>query len=207
MSSLNQGVIDLSTATLPLSTRDEAQNLDRGAVGLICLITTEVSLFSIFVTAYLFFMGKSPTGPYPADVLTVPVWATICLLSSSLTVEMAVRSLRAKATGRFQAWMGVTILLGLEFLRQTGLEWSKLINVDGLTIATNVFGSTYYALVGLHATHVIIGLSLLLLVLLAGMRGAKLHAHERRIEYLSWYWHFVDVVWIVVFTVVYVIGR
>jgi len=189
------------------TTESEVQNLDRGKVGLICLLTTEVALFSIFVTAYLFFLGKSPTGPYPPDVLIVPVWGTICLLSSSLTAELAVRGLRAKAKGRFQLWLGITILLGAEFLRQTGIEWRKLINVDGLTIATNVFGTTYYSLVGLHASHVVIGLTLLLLVFMLGLRGASLDAHERRIELLSWYWHFVDAVWVVVFTVVYVIGR
>lgn len=197
-----------TAAALPLSTTEsEVQNLDRGKVGLICLLTTEVALFSIFVTAYLFFLGKSPTGPYPADVLIVPVWGTICLLSSSLTAELAVRGLRAKAKGRFQLWLGITILLGAEFLRQTGIEWRKLINVDGLTIATNVFGTTYYSLVGLHASHVVIGLTLLLLVFMLGLRGASLDAHERRIELLSWYWHFVDAVWVVVFTVVYVLGR
>jgi cytochrome c oxidase subunit 3/cytochrome o ubiquinol oxidase subunit 3 len=186
---------------------DESQNLDRGKVGLVCLILTEISLFSIFVTAYLFFIGKSATGPQPADVLTFPIWATFCLLSSSLTAEMAVRSLRDNAKGRFQLWLGLTILLGAEFLRQTAVEWNKLINTDHLTIATNVFGTTYYSLVGLHATHVVIGLLLLLLVLLLSFGGAQMHKHERRFEILSWYWHFVDAVWIVVFTVVYVIGR
>jgi cytochrome c oxidase subunit 3/cytochrome o ubiquinol oxidase subunit 3 len=199
--------LDMSTAATLSPSATEAQNLDRGKVGLICLLLTEVALFSIFVTAYLFFLGKSPTGPYPADVLIVPVWGTICLLSSSLTAELAVRSLRANAMRRFQLWLGITILLGLEFLRQTGIEWRKLINVDGLTISTNVFGTTYYSLVGLHASHVVIGLTLLLLVFVLGLGGASLHKHERRIELLSWYWHFVDAVWVVVFTVVYIIGR
>ena len=197
-----------TAAALPLSTaQSEVQNLDRGKVGFVCLILTEVALFSIFVTAYLFFMGKSQTGPYPADVLTVPVWGTICLLSSSLTAELAVRSLRANVKARFQLWLGVTILLGAEFLRQTAIEWHKLIRVDGLTISTNVFGTTYYSLVGLHASHVVIGLTLLLLVFALGLNGTSLHRHERRVELLSWYWHFVDAVWVVVFTVVYIIGR
>jgi cytochrome c oxidase subunit III len=197
-----------TAATLPLSvTKNEAHNLDRGKVGLVCLLLTEIALFSIFVTAYLFFIGKSATGPQPADVLTLPVWATICLLSSSLTVEMAVRGLKAGAKSRFLLWMGLTILLGAEFLRQTGIEWNKLINKDGLTIATNVFGTTYYSLVGLHASHVVIGLTLLLLVFLLGLRAPSLQKYEHRIELLGWYWHFVDAVWVVVFTVVYVIGR
>jgi len=194
--------------TIPFNgVENEARNLDRGKVGLVALILTEVALFSIFVTGYLFFMGKSTTGPYPADVLTLPIWATICLLSSSVTAEIAVRALRRNSTGQFQVWLGLTILLGAEFLRQTGIEWRKLINVDGLTISTNVFGTTYYSLVGLHASHVVIGLTLLLLVFALGLRGANLHKQERRIELLSWYWHFVDAVWVVVFTVVYVIGR
>jgi cytochrome c oxidase subunit III len=197
-----------NAAALPLSAaQSEEQNLDRGKVGLVCLILTEVALFSIFVTAYLFFMGKSQTGPYPADVLNVPIWATICLLSSSLTAELAVRALRKKSRAAFQLWLGATILLGAEFLRQTYIEWHKLITVDGLTISTNVFGSTYYSLVGLHASHVLIGLTLLLLVFLLGLRVPSLHLHQHRIELLSWYWHFVDAVWVVVFTVVYVIGR
>jgi len=198
----------MSTAALPFNaTSNEAQNLDRGKVGVVCLLLTETALFSIFVTAYIFFIGKSPTGPFPADVLTLPVWATVCLLSSSITIEMAVRGLRGGAMGRFQLWMGATILLGAEFLRQTGIEWNKLINKDGLAIATNVFGTTYYSLVGLHATHVVIGLTLLLLVFLLGLRGPSLQKYEHKIELLGWYWHFVDAVWVVVFTVVYVIGR
>ncbi len=195
------------TAAYPANASEhQARNLDRGKVGLICLLLTEVALFSIFVTAYIFFIGKSATGPTPTEVLTMPIWATICLLSSSLTVELAVRGLR-KSSVQFLLWMGITILLGAEFLRQTGIEWRKLINVDQLTISTNVFGTTYYSLVGLHASHVVIGLTLLLLVFVLGLTGARLPAYQHQIHLLSWYWHFVDVVWIVVFTVVYVIGK
>jgi cytochrome c oxidase subunit III len=185
----------------------EESLMDRGKVGVICLIATEATIFLIFVIAYVFYIGKSLTGPFPNEVLTLPIWASVCLLSSSLTVEMAVRGLRADARGRFLLWMGLTILLGLEFLRQTGIEWHKLIYQDHLTISTNLFGTTYYSLVGLHGSHVIIGLTLLSLVFLLSLSGVKLHAHERRVELLSWYWHFVDAVWIVVFTVVYWLGR
>jgi cytochrome c oxidase subunit 3 len=187
---------------------DETTLLDRGKVGLICLIFTEVALFSIFVTAYVFYIGKSLNGPYPKDVLTLPIWATICLLSSSATVEMAVRSLRRHQAGVFKLWLGLTILLGAEFLHQTAVEWHKLITQDHLTIATNLFGTTYYSLVGLHASHVVIGLTLLTLVLIIALGGVNLAGpQERRVELLSWYWHFVDAVWVVVFTVVYLIGR
>jgi cytochrome c oxidase subunit 3/cytochrome o ubiquinol oxidase subunit 3 len=198
----------MAAATLtPARVAEDAQNLDRGKVGIIALFLTESSLFAIFVTAYLFFIGESKTGPYPNDVLTVPTWATICLLSSSVTIEFAVRSLRANALGRFKLLLGATVLLGFEFLRQTALEWQKLIYHDGLTISTNVFGTTFYALVGLHASHVLIGATLLLLVLLLSLGGAQVRKYEHKIELLGWYWHFVDAIWVVVFTVVYGVGR
>lgn len=197
---------EATISTLP--PLEEITLVDRGKAGLACLILTEIALFSIFVVAYIFYMGKSLNGPFPKDVLDLPVWATICLLSSSATVEMAVRSLRKHQAGAFKLWLGVTILLGAEFLHQTAAEWHTLITRDHLTIATNLFGTTYYSLVGLHASHVVIGLTLLTLVLVVALRGFDLEGpHERRVELISWYWHFVDAVWIVVFIVVYVIGR
>jgi cytochrome c oxidase subunit 3 len=179
---------------------------DRGRVGVICLITTETALFTIFVVAYLFYIGKSLTGPFPKDVLEFPVWATIALLSSSLTVFMAEHSVKHGRMGAFKLWLAVTILLGAEFLRQTGIEWYQLIEHDHLTITTNLFGTTFYSLVGLHASHVTIGLTLLLLTFLISL-GGGMKSQARRFEFLSWYWHFVDAVWIVVFTVVYIVGK
>jgi cytochrome c oxidase subunit III len=179
---------------------------DRGRVGVLCLITTEIALFTIFVVAYLFYIGKSVTGPYPKDVLTLPIWATICLLSSSITVFLAEHAVKHRRMGAFKLWLGITILLGAEFLRQTGIEWKELIEQHHLTITTNLFGTTFYPLVGLHASHVTLGLILLLLTLLISL-GGGMNTQARRFEFLSWYWHFVDAVWIVVFTVVYIVGR
>ncbi len=107
----------------------------------------------------------------------------------------------------FKLWLGITILLGAEFLRQTGLEWHELIYEKHLTVSTNVFGTTFYSLVGLHASHVIVGLTFLLLVFILTMIGFPMQTQLRRVLFLSWYWHFVDAVWIVVFTVVYIIGK
>jgi cytochrome c oxidase subunit III len=179
---------------------------DRGRVGVLCLIATEFAIFSIFVVAYVFYIGKSLPGPTPSQVLELPIWATICLLSSSITVAIAERALNANRVRDFKIWTGVTILLGLEFLRNTAVEWRHLINDFHLTITTNLFGTTFYSLVGLHASHVVIGLTLLLLTFILGLRGS-MQGQGRRFELLSWYWHFVDAVWVAVFTVVYVIGR
>jgi cytochrome c oxidase subunit 3/cytochrome o ubiquinol oxidase subunit 3 len=190
------GVIEQSGWTLP----------DRGRVAVLCLFTTEFALFSIFVVAYIFYIGKSLTGPTSSQVLELPIWATICLLSSSVTVAIAERALKGNRIQQFKLWTGATILLGLEFLRNTAVEWRHLIQEFHLTITTNLFGTTFYSLVGLHASHVAIGLTLLLLALVLGLRGS-MQGQARRFELLSWYWHFVDAVWVAVFTVVYVIGR
>jgi cytochrome c oxidase subunit III len=199
-------VANANTLTLPAET-GEWLLPSRRKVGVTGLITTESALFTIFVTAYLFYVGKSATGPYPKQVLDLPILATICLLSSSLTVVLAERAFRRGHHRGFQFWWLFTILLAAEFLGSTAFEWQRLIFKDHLTIATNLFGTTYYSLVGLHASHVIVGLTLLVLVLILSLRGQVKQAHAEHIEMLSWYWHFVDGIWVIVFSVVYVIGR
>ena len=179
----------------------------RGPVGILLFILAESSLFVVFVVAYLYYIGRSLTGPTPREVLQFPVVMTVCLLSSSLTVHLAVRALRSGSTARFLSYWAATILLGAAFLAGTAREWHELITVHHLTIRTNLFGSTYYALVGLHASHVTAGLLMLLIVAVFGFGGRVRSNHVERTEVLSIYWHFVDVVWIVVVTVVYVIGR
>ena len=179
----------------------------RGKVGMACLIIAESSIFTIFVVAYLFYLGKSLSGPTPREVLEVPIFFTICLLSSSFTIHFAGRFLARNHLGTFLSLWCLTILLGALFLFGTGLEWHRLTYEHGLTISTNLFGTTYYSLVGLHATHVTVGLIMLAVVLLFGLAGRVGPEHTARIETLSMYWHFVDAVWVVVFTVVYLIGR
>jgi len=179
----------------------------KGRVGVCSLILTESAFFSIFVVAYLFYIGKSLSGPFPKDVLSPPIVNTICLLSSSVTIVIAVRALRNGAIGTFLLWWLATLALGLEFLIGTAFEWHTLIYRNGLTIGTNLFGTTYYSLVGLHALHVTIGLSLILLVGILTILGHMDRRYAERAEVLSWYWHFVDGVWVVVFLTVYVIGR
>jgi cytochrome c oxidase subunit 3 len=178
----------------------------RGRVGMIALIITETAFFTIFVTAYVFYIGKSLTPPYPRDVLSYPVFNTICLLSSSLTIALASRALSTGAIRKFAVLWFITLALGVEFLIGTGFEWHRLIYHVGLTIRTNLFGTTYYSLVGLHATHVTIGATAIALVMVLTLAGSVRQEHAERIEMLSWYWHFVDAVWIVVFLTVYVIG-
>lgn len=180
---------------------------DRGRVAMACLIVAESAIFTIFVVAYLFYIGKSLTGPMPRDVLEAPIFFSICLLSSSITIHFAETSLeRGDRTAFGLLWL-LTFVLGGLFLFGTGQEWYRLIYHHGLTISTNLFGTTYYSLVGLHAFHVTAGLVMLLIVLLFSFAGRVGTDQSGRIGVLSMYWHFVDSVWIVVFIVVYILGR
>jgi cytochrome c oxidase subunit III len=180
---------------------------DRGKVAMAGLIVAESAIFTIFVVAYLFYLGKSVSGPTPREVLETPIFYTICLLSSSLTIHLAAKSLARDRVGAFVGLWLLTIVLGGLFLYGTGQEWHRLIYEHGLTISTNLFGTTYYSLVGLHGFHVTAGLVMLLLVAVFALAGRVRMQESRRVEVLAMYWHFVDAVWVVVFTVVYVLGR
>jgi len=200
----------MSAIALPQMERPggEAWSLPyRGTVAMTSLIIAESAIFTIFVVAYLFYVGKSLTGPTPSEVLETPIFFTVCLLSSSLSVHFAGKSLEKNKRSAFLGWWLLTIVLGGLFLFGTGMEWHRLIYERGLTISTNLFGTTYYSLVGLHAFHVTAGLVMLSIVLIFGLAGRVRQEHSPRIEVLALYWHFVDAVWVVVFTVVYVLGR
>jgi cytochrome c oxidase subunit III len=198
----------MSAITTPFPQTPTAWKLPyRGKVAMVSLIAAESAIFTIFVVAYLFYVGKSLTGPTPREVLETPIFYTICLLSSSLTIHLASKLLeRGKRAGFLGLWF-LTIVLGGLFLFGTGQEWHRLIYEHGLTISTNLFGTTYYSLVGLHAFHVTAGLLMLTIVLLFALAGRVGHEQSARVGVLSMYWHFVDAVWVVVFTVVYVLGR
>jgi cytochrome c oxidase subunit III len=179
----------------------------RGKTGMLCLIVAESAVFTIFVVAYIFYMGKSVSGPSPAQILRVPILDTICLLSSSLTMHAATSALRRGQQQRFLLAWGATLALGLKFIQGTAVDWYRMIDHEGFTIKTSLFGTTYYSLVGLHASHVILGLLGLSLVFLLALLGRVKQQHAERCEVFSYYWHFVDAVWVVVFTVVYIVGR
>jgi cytochrome c oxidase subunit 3/cytochrome o ubiquinol oxidase subunit 3 len=198
----------MSAIATPITQPPVAWSLPyKGKVAMACLIVAESAIFTIFVVAYLFYLGKSLTGPTPREVLETPIFFTICLLSSSLTIHFATKLLERGQRGGFLLLWLLTIVLGGLFLFGTGREWHRLIYEHGLTISTNLFGTTYYSLVGLHGFHVSAGLVMLSMVLLFGLAGSVGPEQSARVEVLSLYWHFVDAVWVVVFTVVYVLGR
>lgn len=199
----------VSTAlTIHQNVNDSDRHLpSRGMAGMASLIVAESAIFTIFVVAYIYYIGKSDFGPTPRQVLDVPIFYTACLLSSSFFIWLAERAIGRGQMKQFTTWWTVTFALGATFLAGTALEWRKLIYQDGLTIRTNLFGTTFYSLVGLHASHVIAGLIMLFFALMFAFTGALRPEHAYRIKVLALYWHFVDAVWVVVFTVVYIVGR
>ncbi len=179
----------------------------RGKVGMWCLIIAESAIFSIFVVAYLYYAGKSLSGPTPSQVLRVPVFNSICLFSSSFTIVMAERAIARGLVKMFAAWWFVTIALGVIFILGTAREWYHLIYGEGLTIRSSLFGTTYYSLVGLHAFHVIVGLIGLSIIMIFAVLGYVKQEHADRIAVFAMYWHFVDAIWVVVLSVVYFVAR
>jgi len=179
----------------------------RGKVGMWCLIIAESAIFSIFVVAYLYYAGKSLSGPTPSQVLHVPVFNSICLFSSSFTIVMAERAIARGMARTFAVWWFVTIALGAIFILGTAREWHHLIYDEGLTISSSLFGTTYYSLVGLHAFHVIVGLIGLSIIMIFTVLGYVKQEHAERIGVFAMYWHFVDAIWVVVLSVVYFIAR
>jgi cytochrome c oxidase subunit 3/cytochrome o ubiquinol oxidase subunit 3 len=185
------------------------RTLSPGQWGLLSFLLSEVALFGTLIVVYLFYLGKDVVGPTPRQALSLSlvVGTTICLLSSSVTSHLAEKTLGRGNQGGFLLWWTATIGLGVVFLLGTAYEWYGLIHHHGLTISRNLFGSTYYTLVGLHALHVTGGVTIMLIVLGLALRRQVTTANRAGVGLVSWYWHFVDGVWVVVFTVVYLVGR
>jgi cytochrome c oxidase subunit 3/cytochrome o ubiquinol oxidase subunit 3 len=176
---------------------------------MVAFLLSEVALFGTLISTYIFYLGKDVVGPTPAQALSLSfvIPMTVCLLASSVTIHIADGTLGRGHQAAFILWWLITIVLGLLFLAGTAFEWRDLIVNRHLTISRNLFGTTYYSLVGLHALHVTGGVTIMLIMLALALARHVTSANRPGVELVSWYWHFVDLVWIVVFTVVYLVGR
>jgi cytochrome c oxidase subunit 3 len=180
--------------------------------GVLAFLASEVALFSTLIVAYLIFAGADSRpggmgGPTPLGVLSLNlvIGTTTCLLLSSGTVHLADMALNRGRDSVFLVLWIATIALGIAFLLGTAYEWFDLIEKHHLTIGRNLFGTTFYTLVGFHALHVTAGVIVMLIVLNMALRKHLVGKSREGVELVSWYWHYVDVVWIVVFTVVYLL--
>ncbi len=206
----------MGTVETPIGTPQPAtsrvvnhERLSRHKTGMVCFLVSESAFFSTLIMAYIIFLRHGDAGPTPAQTLTLPlvVLNTGFLLLSSFTAVLAERQLRAGNRPGFAILWAATILLGVLFLVGTAYEWHGLIHNHGLTIGVNMFGTTYYTLVGFHAFHVTVGVIALTSVLLVARKWEPQATVPLPVTLVSWYWHFVDVVWVIVFLVVYVVGR
>lgn len=167
-------------------------------------ILSEATFFLFLIIAYVYFRTWPPNGP-TAQVLD-PVttgFFSLFLFASSLTVWLGERELHKGNAGAFNTWLAVTIALGLIFLGGQALEWRTLIG-EGVTISRNLFGTTFYTLTGLHGLHVMLGLIGLGALLVLGWLGEFRRGSTAAVDCVSMYWHFVDVVWVALYGIIYV---
>lgn len=166
-------------------------------------MASEAIFFAFLITAYVFFHGAVKGGRSPHNSLDVKSTGiyTIILLSSSATIHLAGRAYKRKHRS-ISMWLGVTIACGMVFLYGEINEYLRLLH-QNVTVSRNLFGSTYYTLTGFHAAHVTVGLVLLSSLLFMAVRGDLMDGKGKGMETISYYWHFVDIVWVAVFSTVY----
>jgi len=171
-------------------------------------IGSECMLFGTLIATYLSYEGKSVTGPTPQEILNIPVTSvsTFVLLMSSLAMVLALTAVVRGDKLQTRLWLTATVGFGTMFLALQYYEFNSFV-AEGLTISTNLFGSTFFVLTGCHGLHVLIGVIWLTTLLILSWRDQLGPEKAMNVEIAGLYWHFVDVVWIVIFTVVYLIQR
>ena len=167
---------------------------------------SECLLFGALISTYLLYRGKSVSGPTPHQIYDIPYTSvsSFVLLMSSLTMVLALAAIQRGDHRRLRVWLLATALLGATFISGQVYEFTSFIR-EGLTLKTNVFGSSFFVLTGFHGVHVTLGIVMLLSLWSMSMRGQLPQEKSEVVEIAGLYWHFVDIVWIVIFTVVYLI--
>ena len=180
--------------------------LDNRKLGFWMFIGSECLLFTSLISTYLVYKGRSTQGPTPQEILNIPITSasTFDLLMSSLAMVLALAAVARGDRVWSRVWLGATASLGLVFLGFQAYEFTSFVH-EGLTITTNLFGSTFFTLTGTHGAHVAVGVIWLLTLLVRSFQGKLGPDKTLNVEIAGLYWHFVDVVWIVIFTVVYLI--
>ncbi len=171
-------------------------------------IGSECMLFGTLIATYLSYEGKSVVGPTPQEILNIPLTSvsTFVLLMSSLAMVLALAAVMRGDTRYSKVWLATTAGLGVVFLGFQAFEFTHFVS-EGLTISTNLFGATFFVLTGCHGLHVLVGVIWIVTLLIMSARGKLGPEKAMNVEIAGLYWHFVDVVWIVIFTVVYLIQR
>jgi cytochrome c oxidase subunit 3/cytochrome o ubiquinol oxidase subunit 3 len=169
-------------------------------------LASDCLLFGALISTYVLYRGASIVGPYPADVFDIPYTSVsaFVLLASSLTMVLALSAIQRGDPARMRVWLLATAMLGLVFVGGQVYEFTTFAH-EGLTLSTNMFSTSFYVLTGFHGVHVTVGILMLLTVVSLSFGGRITQERSETVEVVGLYWHFVDIVWIVIFTIVYLI--
>jgi heme/copper-type cytochrome/quinol oxidase subunit 3 len=180
--------------------------LDSRKMAFWAFIGSECLLFATLISTYLIYKGKSLEGPYPHEILNIPFtsFSTFDLLMSSLWMVLALAAVQRNDMKWAKVWLMGTAIGGLIFLGGQVWEFSHFVE-HGLTLQKNMFGTTFFVLTGTHGAHVAVGVLWLLTLWVRAMQGKLTAKNAMTVEITGLYWHFVDVIWIIIFTVVYLI--
>ena len=180
--------------------------LDHRKILMWVFLASDCLFFGALISTYMVYRSNVPVGPTPAELFDIPYTSVsaFVLLMSSLTMVLALAALQRGNSRQTRVWLLATALLGAVFLGGQYYEFTTFVEA-GLTIKTSVFGTSFFVLTGFHGTHVAIGVFMLLSLVGASLMGRLKPANALTVELVGLYWHFVDIVWIVIFTVVYLI--
>ncbi len=180
--------------------------IDSRKLGIWTLIASEAIFFSSLIVTYIVMRGRSTVGPYPHESLSVPLVAfnTFVLICSSMTMVTALASIEDGNQKGLRRWLIATALLGLLFLSGQAVEFTLLAR-DGLSLGRNLFGGTFFTLTGFHGAHVLAGVIWIGFLVARAFRGGITQTNHIAVELVGLYWHFVDLVWIIIFMVIYLL--
>jgi len=169
-------------------------------------LASECLFFGSLIATYLLYRGRSTVGPYPDELYDIPFTSvsSFVLLMSSVSMVLALAAIQRGDQRGLRIWLMATALLGITFLSGQAFEFTEFYR-EGLTLDTNLFGTTFFVLTGFHGAHVTVGVLILLSLFAVALRGRLTQANSLNVEIAGLYWHFVDIVWIVIFTLVYLI--
>jgi len=198
------GVSQTDVATLEVHS---ATGLPSRKILMWAFIGSECMLFGSLIITYLVYRGKSIVGPYPEELLNIPfiTVTTFVLLMSSLMMVLALSAVQRGDMKWGKVWLLMTAVFGMVFLGGQVYEFTHFVH-EGLTLQTNLFGGSFFLLTGTHGAHVTVGVIWLLSLFFMGVRGRLTQASAETVEIAGLYWHFVDVVWIVLFTLIYLLS-
>jgi heme/copper-type cytochrome/quinol oxidase subunit 3 len=190
------------------TTHYTSMGLDSRKMGFWAFLGSECLLFGSLISTYLVYQGRSVSGPTPGEILNIPLTSvsTFDLLMSSLMMVLALAAVQRGDMRWAKIWLFSTALLGTIFLAGQVYEFTTFVH-EGLTLQANLFGCTFYLLTGTHGAHVTVGVIWLLTLWVRALQGKLGPENAMTVEITGLYWHFVDVVWIVIFTLVYLLHK